>query len=81
MLLNPADKAQVSLGALAFASEHALAKKRFGVDFRRSDIMAAAERSADQLPPEGKTDEREKAAIRLFSSQVFRQLGLDLTIA
>jgi len=81
MLLNPNDKSHVSLDALRFASEHALAKKKFGVDFRRSDIVAAAERSADQLPPEGRSDEREIAVLWCFATQVFHHLGIDVRLA
>ncbi len=53
----------------------------FGRDFRRSDIVKAAESTSDSLPSDGANDEREIAVIWRFAMQVFKHLGIDLRIA
>ncbi len=77
MLLNPDDQKRVD--ALTFASNHR--DHEWGTYFRRSDVVKAAERSADTLPAAGRSDERELAVIWRFASQVFKHLGLEVRIA
>lgn len=80
MLLNPDDQKHVDGLALRFATAHS--NQYFGdKNFRRSDVVKAAEDASDTLPAAGRSDERELAVIWRFSSQVFKHLGLEVRIA
>lgn len=79
MLLNDHDQKHVDRDAFTYANLQRDAV--FGRDYRRSDIVAAAERTADSLPTDGAGDDRELAVIWRFSSQVFKHLGVEARIA
>lgn len=78
-MLSDIDQKHVDRDAFDFANKHR--DDKFGVDFRRSDIVAAAERTADTLPAEGASDAREVDVIWRFAAQVFKHLGVEALIA
>lgn len=80
MLLNSEDQKHVDGLTLRFATAHS--NQYFGdKNFRRSDIIKAAEDASDNLPEAYRSDARELAVIWRFSSQVFKHLDLDVRIA
>lgn len=79
MLLSSNDQKHVDSDAFIFANRHR--DDTFGRDFRRSDIVKAAESTSDSLPSDGANDEREIAVIWRFATQVFKHLGIDIRIA